>query len=34
MNREIGIELYTLLCGKLLVGTCCIALGAQLGALW
>ena len=31
MNREIRIDIYTLPCVRQLMGTCCIAQGAQLG---
>ena len=34
INWEIGIDLCVLPCVKQIVGTCCIAQGVQLGALW
>ena len=33
MNWETGTDIKTPLCVKQLVGSCCIAQGAQLGAL-
>ena len=33
-NWEVRTDIYTLSCVRQLVGNCCIAKGAQLGALW
>ena len=33
MSWEVGIDIYTLLCVKHIVGSCCVTPGAHFGAL-